>query len=350
MKQLRFVLPLLMAICLLLGAASAADSPAFRISTPDANPGETVQVTVSLVNNPGITSIRLFLDYDSDLTLTNITYNTSIGGMSQQPQTLKSPVVLLWISGVKDVKGDFTLATLTFRVSDRAAAGKKAITMQYDEDDVFNLAEESIAFAVQNGGVTVKGGATSSTASSATTPTTAETEAPKPTEQTAPQATFVDVAPTAWYGEAVSYVQQKGLMSGTGKDTFAPENTMTRAMLMTVLARYAGADTTGGATWYDKSMSWAKATGVSDGTNPNGSITREQLVTMLYRYEKSPEASGTLLFSDANNVSAWAKDAMRWAVANGIVTGMSNGTLAPQATATRAQVATILMRFCELEK
>ena len=121
-------------------------------------------------------------------------------------------------------------------------------------------------------------------------------------------------------------------------------------MLMTVLARYAGEDTTGGATWYEKGMNWAKAKGVSDGTNPEVNITREQLVTMLYRYVGSPKANGSLdSFSDAASVNSYAANAMQWAVANGIVNGL-NGKLNPQNNATRAQVAAILMRFCEMSK
>ena len=161
---------------------------------------------------------------------------------------------------------------------------------------------------------------------------------------------FNDVASSAWYADAVKYVSDKGLMSGTGSDKFAPSATTTRAMLMTVLARYAGEDTTGGATWYEKGMNWAKAKGVSDGTNPNANITREQLVTMLYRYAGTPAVNGSLSdFSDAASVSSYAVNAMQWAVANGIVNG-SNGKLNPQDNATRAQVAAILMRFCEMSK
>ena len=161
---------------------------------------------------------------------------------------------------------------------------------------------------------------------------------------------YSDVKTGDWYADAVKYVSDKGLMSGTGSDKFAPSATTTRAMLMTVLARYAGEATTGGATWYEKGMNWAKANGVSDGTNPNANITREQLVTMLYRYAGSPKADGKLdSFSDAASVSTYAADAMQWAVANGIVNG-SNGKLNPQNNATRAEVAAILMRFCEMSK
>ena len=162
--------------------------------------------------------------------------------------------------------------------------------------------------------------------------------------------TFSDVAKSDWFADAVAYVTDKGLMNGTGSDTFSPNASTTRGMLMTVLARYAGEDTTGGATWYEKGMNWAKAKGVSDGTNPTVNITREQLVTMLYRYAGSPAANGSLdNFSDAASVSSYAVNAMQWAVANGIVNG-SNGKLNPKNNATRAEVAAILMRFCEMSK
>ena len=162
--------------------------------------------------------------------------------------------------------------------------------------------------------------------------------------------TFVDVEKSDWFADAVAYVTEKGLMNGTGSDTFSPNASTTRGMLMTVLARYAGEDTTGGVTWYEKGMNWAKANGVSDGTNPEVNITREQLVTMLYRYAGSPKANGSLdSFSDAASVSSYAVNAMQWAVANGIVNG-SNGKLNPQNNATRAEVAAILMRFCEMSK
>ena len=165
--------------------------------------------------------------------------------------------------------------------------------------------------------------------------------------QPAQNVSFDDVKPTEWYADAVRCVVEKGLMSGTGTDAFSPDGTTTRGMLMTILARYAGADTTGGASWYEKGMAWAQSAGISDGRAPEAGITREQLVTMLYRYADAPEASGTLdAFADADTVSTYAADAMRWAAANGIVNG-SHGRLNPQGNATRAQAAAMLMRFCE---
>ena len=162
-------------------------------------------------------------------------------------------------------------------------------------------------------------------------------------------AVFAD-AKGHWAQNAIENTVAEGLFSGVTDTSFAPNTSATRGMLMTVLARYAGTDTTGGATWYEKGMEWAKTNGVSDGTNPNADITREQLVTMLYRYAGSPKADGKLdSFSDFASVSSYAENAMQWAVANGIVNG-SNGKLNPQNNATRAEVAAILMRFCEMSK
>lgn len=151
-----------------------------------------------------------------------------------------------------------------------------------------------------------------------------------------------------WAEDAIDFATAHEMFSGTSDTTFTPDSPMTRAMLMTVLARFDGEDTAGGSVWYEKGMAWAVANGVSDGSNPNGSITREQFATMLWRYAGSPAVSGSLTsFSDHAKVSGYATDAMRWAVSTGIIGGMGDGTLAPQGNATRAQVATMLMRFVE---
>lgn len=165
--------------------------------------------------------------------------------------------------------------------------------------------------------------------------------------------TFSDVSSSDWFADAVKYVSDKGMMNGTGTGKFSPADSTTRAMLMTVIARYAGEDTTGSNPWYQKGMEWAKANGVSDGTAPNANITREQLVTMLYRYAKASgkdvsvgKDTNILSYADATTVSQYAIPAMQWACGAGIVNG-SNGKLNPQNNATRAEVAAILMRYCE---
>ena len=166
-----------------------------------------------------------------------------------------------------------------------------------------------------------------------------------------PGSAFADLSAAAWYHEAVDFVLESGLMDGVGGGLFAPGDTMTRAMVWTVLGRMSGEDVEGGTPWYALAQSWAVADGVSDGTKPGSSITREQLVTMLYRQAGSPEVGVSELallgrFTDGDAVSAWAEEAMAWAVSRGILTG-DGGLLKPQASATRAQVAAILARFCE---
>lgn len=162
------------------------------------------------------------------------------------------------------------------------------------------------------------------------------------------EGSFNDVAAGSWYADAVKNVVNKGLMAGTGKDTFAPDNQVTRAMMWTVLARLDGKDVSGASTWYAKAMTWATEKGVSDGTFPGNSITREQLATMLWRAAGSPEAKGALTnFNDAASVSSWATQAMTWAVEQGLISGMGDGALNPQGNATRAQLAVILTAYAK---
>lgn len=163
---------------------------------------------------------------------------------------------------------------------------------------------------------------------------------------------FNDVSANDWFASAVDYVTGKGMMNGTAANTFSPKANTTRGMLMTVLARHAGEDTTGGSVWYEKGMNWAKANGVSDGTNPQVNITREQLAAMLYRYaqNKKYDVSGAKSldgYTDAQSVSSYAVPALQWANAAGVVNGKSGSKLDPKGYATRAEVAAMLMRFCE---
>lgn len=158
---------------------------------------------------------------------------------------------------------------------------------------------------------------------------------------------FTDVAPGAWYYDAVAYVSENGLMNGVDTGIFDPDGSLTRAMVWTILARIEGADTEGGETWYAKARDWAMETGVSDGTDAMGAITREQLVTMLWRSRGEPGVDFLLTARDADRISSWAYEAMRWAVSEGIIEGDENGFISPAATATRAQAAAIIMRFIE---
>lgn len=160
---------------------------------------------------------------------------------------------------------------------------------------------------------------------------------------------FLDVPAAAWYYDAVCYVYANGMMQGVTDTSFSPDSTMTRAMSWTVLARIDGRAVDGGSPWYSRAQAWATAAGISDGTMAEGTVTREQFVTMLWRYAGSPSAFGGLSgFLDASAVSSWAYDAMCWAVSNGIIEGTDGGALSPDIGITRAQAAAIFMRYAEL--
>ena len=172
----------------------------------------------------------------------------------------------------------------------------------------------------------------------------------KPSEPETPDTPvfpFYDVTARDWYYSAVKYVYEKGLMDGVDVGVFAPNDTLTRAMVWTIIARAEGVDTTGGATWYAKAQEWVTAKGISDGENPSAAITRQELVTMLYRLAGEPAVSGTITAPDAASVSTWATDAMTWAMNIGLVEGDENGAVTPTATATRAQAAALIMRYLE---
>lgn len=161
---------------------------------------------------------------------------------------------------------------------------------------------------------------------------------------------FSDVDSGSWSADAIQFVASRELFQGTSDSMFSPAGSMTRGMLMTVLARLSGQDTTGGETWYSAGMEWAKKAGISDGTAPEANVTREQLAVMLYRFAgaEGREAVALTSFPDNSTVSSWAQDAMGWAVQNGIITGTGSGTLNPAGNASRAEVAVMLQRFISL--
>lgn len=176
---------------------------------------------------------------------------------------------------------------------------------------------------------------------------------------------FTDVPEYTWYSNAVLYVCRNGLMNGVSTYRFAPEATTSRAMIVTILYRLEGEPAVGTSAftdvapgaWYAKAVSWAAANGIvngyGDGTfAPDKSITREEMAAILYRYAaaRSYDVSartGLYGYADAAQVSGYAVDAMQWVNAEGLITGVTTDTLVPQGSATRAEVATILMRFCE---
>ena len=173
---------------------------------------------------------------------------------------------------------------------------------------------------------------------------------------------FSDVDAGAWYAEAAVYCRDNGLMSGTGETTFSPDTPMTRGMLVTVLYRLAGSPSlehenlgypfsdVPGDSWYADGVYWARLNGVVSGYSdsvfgPNDPLTREQLATILWRYAGSPAVEGSASFTDESDIASWAASAVAWAQESGYVSGVGGNRFAPDGTATRAQVAVILMRY-----
>ena len=146
-----------------------------------------------------------------------------------------------------------------------------------------------------------------------------------------------------WAKDAIDFVSARGLVNGMNDSIYAPNASTTRAQLWTILARQNNADLTGGNTWYEKAQLWSKDKGVSDGANPNGTIDRAQMVTMLWRAAGQPTAGGTANFTDVPADSYYA-NAVSWAVEGGITTGIGGGRFDPNSTCTRAQIATFLWR------
>ena len=235
-----------------------------------------------------------------------------------------------------------TTVTLT-PVPDRGyQVGTVAVTDRFGEPvAVTEQADGTYTFTMPNGQVTV---------------TVTFEQAPLP---------FPDVTEGDWFYDAVRYAYETGLMDGVGDNLFAPNSETTRAQLVTILYRLAGEPEPGGdsgfsdvaaGTWYTDAVAWAAQNGIVNGVSdtefaPGDDITREQLVTVLYRYAESKgydvSASADLSgYPDAGQVQDYAQPAMAWAVAEGIVEGV-DGNLNPAGNATRAQIATILMRFCE---
>ena len=157
---------------------------------------------------------------------------------------------------------------------------------------------------------------------------------------------FIDTR-NHWSRDEVNFVASRDIFNGVGNNLFGVSQPMTRGMVNTVLARLAGIDTTpkNGQKWYEVGTEWAKSKGITDGTTPEASVTREQLATLLYRFYGSPTISGTLRFADAGTVNAYAQDALLWATQNGIMNGVGNNCVAPSADAQRAQVAAMMARY-----
>ena len=264
----------------------------------------------------------------------------SVAETRKMDELIKAADTLIWNDAVEKINA---IGTVTINSGDAINAAKAAVSrLSADQMKTFpqelldKLAEAERIYHLLTEG--------SGTPVRPVTPSKPKND--KPTTGSS----FTDVPAGSWYEEAVNYVHEKGLMNGTSSNAFSPNANTTRGMIVTILARVEGVNTNG-TPWYAAGQKWAMDNGISDGTNMPGVITREQLATILYRYAKQKgydvsKSAALTAFSDADKVNGYAAEAMQWAVAEGLLQG-SNGKLNPQGSATRAQVATILMRFME---
>ena len=263
---------------------------------------------------------------------------TANGGEKNDTITLNVGASLIWTSGSAEVSG--TLIDVS--------AGKEITSGQLQENHRYVAAGETIL-----------------TITSRTAYWSVEGEWQTTSDGVhVSDVEFTDVLEGQWYYDAVYYVVEKGLFKGVSETEFAPNDTMTRGMLTTVLHRLYGSpaveyspifsDVPDG-TWYTPGTVWAGMNGIVNGMGdgtfaPLGNLNRQQITVMLYNYANwlgydTSARSDLSLAPDGNAVASWANDAMSWAVASGIVQGVSGGMLAPGDAANRAQVATMLMRF-----
>ena len=254
---------------------------------------------------------------------------------------------------------------------DRYATEGEKVTITVTPDEAYKLDDLSVTAGGKEVTLTAGGDGTFSftmpsadvkiTATFAKDPDWTEPEEPA----TDVSDIFLDIAANAWYKDAVQYAYDSGLMTGVSANEFAPEATTTRAMIVSMLARLEGVESAESAgftdvaanDWYATAVNWAAASGITSGTgdgnfSPNTAITREQLAAILMNYAQykgqDVSARATLdIYNDATAISSWANDVMSWAVAEGLLTGVTNDQLQPQGNATRAQVAAILERFLD---
>ena len=291
---------------------------------------------VAAVSNGTATITASAGDKTATCAVTVTTYTT--GGDSYEPST---PVGDYLVSVDKTTGGKVTVSpgradkgdTVTITVRPDKGYELDSLTVTAKNGDTVKLTEKSngkFTFKMPDSKVTVEA-----------------VFVKEDSEQPIVTLPFADVNKGDWFYDAVEYVYGNDLMNGTSATAFSPYLTTSRAMMLTMLARYDGVDTTTGSTWYEAGAVWAVAEGISDGTNLEADLTREQLVTMLWRYTGSPVVESDLsAYPDGGAVSDWAVNAMIWATQTGVITGNGAGALAPQGTATRAEVATILARFC----
>ena len=368
------IITLLLSMCV----GAAATGPAIiEVSDGTAVAGEKAELTVSVLNSPGVSGAALTVSYDkSSMSLEDI--QPLVDGSFMRTPALDG---FSWLKG-RDVEGEFELVRLIFNV-DNKASGQYEVGIKLTGDKPGNLTNqdaEAVAASFSAGILTVEGGQESplpdggggipgggipggGIPGGGGLP---DTGGDDETGHDCPASEFSDVNLAGWYHTAIDYVLNNGIMNGMGGGLFAPGESTTRAMIVTTLYRIEGEPAVNGknsysdvknSVWYTDAIIWATEKGIVNGYGggkfgPQDLVTREQIAAILYRYAFSEgldvsQRADLSKYIDAGSIHSWAYDAMSWANAEGLMMGRSANTLVPGGTAMRSEVATLLMRWCE---
>lgn len=377
---------LLMIILVLLCCHTAyADGFSLSAASIDAKAGETVNVDLTLSDNPGIIAALFELEYDRDrLTLVGAEDKGLIPGAVFGESFESYPYIMLWNNAsMTDFTSNGTLVTLTFRVLENAKGGNAHITLSYNPDDVFNAELDNVEIHINNGFVNVlseekeenhQSGSSSSKNSSSSggalrpvkIQNNTDSKKEENTQKTAAFISFDDVGRSDWFYDAVNYVVEKKLMSGVSDSVFAPNEPLTRGMLVAVLYRFEGSPTVSSLSvfddvaediYYKDAVAWAKQNKIVSGISesefaPDKNITREQIAAIMHRFAiykgmdvSVGESTNILSYDDFQDISEYAIPAMQYAAGSGLMKGKTDKTLNPKDNATRAEIAAILKRF-----
>lgn len=359
----------LTALALVFALAFALMLPGQAAATPKltyTQSGNTAKLTLQELGNDSIYGVQLELTFVGQYESAAFTPNASTAYAPPCHRATAEDVtqVTIYLTDHSPLNkdGSLTMGSLTLPGSFTMPEAATVTLLDRDLKPVTNA--RAIAVSRQS---TSSGSSGSSGGGSRPTPAPTPTPTPTPTPEPTPATgmPFTDVKESDWYFNEVKYVYSQGMMNGTAETTFAPSAATSRAMLVTILYRLADTPPTLPSTfsdvaahqYYTDAVGWASAqsivTGYEDGLfRPNDLLTREQLATILYRYSLAmgynTTSRGNLSgFSDTDSISAYAREPMAWAVASGLLSGMGNGAIDPAGQATRAQVATILARFCK---
>lgn len=355
----RGLLLVLMIAMLSLPAYAAGTS--LKIDAPASLPavGETFTVKVDISGNPGLCAAQYTLAFDKTVVTC---VSASVGDVLKGTLSAANPDAadgaIVAAAATSPAKGDGSIGVFTFKV---LKSGETGFTLK---DAVFSDANgASISTNVP--------AADSSQKPSAP----AKPDQPKTDDPTEPSnpgenagQTFLDVPKSFWGYESIERAAQLGYVNGVGGGKFEPNRQLTRAEFVTMLYRMAGKPAASTAAvftdvpqnaWYRDALNWAAEKGYVNGTgensfNPDGKITRQEVVTILFRYSGSQSGAETMFtatydsqFTDSGAIAPWAKSAMYWAIYNGVVNGTSQTAVSPTATATRAEVAAIFVRYAK---